>query len=171
MPFLVILLALYGGKAWALLLMPIAKMTSFGLITGRMDTRCVYNTWAHTVFPWKCCLFCLNGLEDTSNLAGTCCLTLEVSPFERKALHNALDSGLYVYIWMVIRGPELSISLSILTDSKCQLQKHRSSILLQSPNVKTTSFSRHIKEQSQECQGQYFKESNVLGNCAANCAF
>ena len=58
-------------------------------------------------------MFCLNGLGDASSPAGICHLFLEVSPVKSKALRNATYSGFYVFIWRLIKGTGLSISLSI----------------------------------------------------------
>ena len=70
------------------------------------------HTWAYARFPWKCYLFCLNGLGDASSPAGICHLFLEVSPVKSETLRNAPYSGFYVFVWRLIKGTGLSTSLS-----------------------------------------------------------
>lgn len=98
------------------------------------------HTWAYARFPWKCYLFCLNGLGDASSPAGICHLFLEVSPVKSKALRNATYSGFYVFIWRLIKGTGLSISLSTFIIFWTPLPDI---LVWQSPNMKMTGSSKH----------------------------
>lgn len=87
--------------------------------------------------------------------AGICYLFFEVSPVGSKALRDALNSRFEVFIWRVIRGTGLSISLSIFTVFLTPPPKQWPNILLlQSSHIK-------MKKLSQAYQGTLSVDSRT----------